>query len=227
MQKHLVYGIVGLVVGLAVGFFGANSINRDAATRSTEAAAQVDPAVIGNQQSGQSAGAGMMPDVAETLSKAESEPQNFVAQMKTGDMYAQIGRFDKAAEFYKRGLILNPNDFQGNIVLANALFDSQKFEEAEGYYTKALDINPKDVNARTDLGTTFVERADPDYQRAISEFDKALEIEPKHEPTLYYLGIAYFRMGDPQNAQKALARLQEANPSSELIAKLQQNMASK
>lgn len=227
MQKHVIFGIGGLILGLAVGFFGANSLNRDAATQATAAPAAVNAPFAGNTANPQASAGGMQPDVAETLAKAEAEPQNFVAQMKTGDMYAQIGRFDKAAEFYKRGLVLKPTDFQANIVVANALFDSGNFDEAEGYYARALEINPKDLNARTDLGTTFVERSSPDYGRAIAEFDKALEIDPKHEPSLYYLGIAYFRKGDADSAKKALARLEAANPSSQLIGRLRQNMEAK
>lgn len=224
MQKHFLFGIIGLIVGLAVGFFGANSINRDAV--------QPQAIVTGQSLNEQSANAqispgGMQPDVAETLQRAEAEPQNFPVQMKTGDMYARIGRFDKAIEFYKRGIALKPTDFQANIVLANAYFDSQQFEDAEGFYTKALLINPKDVNARTDLGATFVERQNPNYDRAIQEFRTALALEPKHEPTLYYLGIAYSRKGDTENAETVLADLENVNPASELVGKLKQNMAAK
>ena len=131
MQKQYLFGgLIGLLVGLAVGFFGANAINREAATRAAETPVQLNAAAPGSG----SAQSGMMSDVADTLATADNEPQNFVAQMKTGDMYAQIGKFDKAAEYYKRGLVLKPSDFQANIVLANALFDSRQFEEASGYY---------------------------------------------------------------------------------------------
>jgi len=222
MQKHLITGIVGLLIGLAGGFIVANSINRSSLA---ETAASPNPTVNVTSEAAQAVPqSAMLPDVNETLEKAEAEPQNFAVQMKTGDMYAKIGRFDKAAEYYKRGVVLNPNNFEGNIVLANALFDSQKFEEAEGYYSKALQINPKDVNARTDFGTTFVERPSPDYDRAIAEFRTALETEPKHEPTLYYLGIAYFRKGEKDKATQALAELEKANPSSELVVRLKQNL---
>lgn len=210
------------MIGLAVGFFAANSMNRGVTPEQTASAStKITP------PSADVAPGGMLADVNETLQRAEAEPQNFAVQMKTGDMYAQIGRFDKAVEFYKRGLVINPENFQANVVLANALFDSQKFEEAEGYYAKALQINPNDVNARTDLGTTFVERPQPNYDRAISEFKTALETDPKHEPTLYYLGIAHFRKGEKEKANQALADLEKANPSSALIGKLRQNFEAK
>jgi len=226
MQSKVLFTLAGLVAGVIVGFFGANSLNRQStatAEANTQTANQLAPQPPGNS----SANGGMLPDVNETIEKAEAEPQNFAAQMKTGDMYAQINRFDKAIEFYKRGILLKPDDFNANVVLGNALFDSQKFEEAADYYSKAVKINDKDVNARTDLGTTFVERGKPDYERAIREFRTALELDPKHEPTLYYLGIAYHRKGDKTNADKALNELKTANAASPLVARLEQNMAAK
>jgi tetratricopeptide (TPR) repeat protein len=169
----------------------------------------------------------MKADVAQTLQRAESEPENFVAQMQAGDMYAQIGRFDKAIEFYSKGVNLNPQNAPAQIVLANAYFDSAKFEEAEKYYSKALEIDPKNVNARTDLGATFVERASPDYERAISEFKRALGVDPKSGPALYYLGIAHLRKGDRAEAEEVLEEMEKNDPRSELVTRFRQNLSAK
>ena len=219
MQRNILFGIVGVVIGLVIGFGAANSINRqdDLNTSSTNNSSQQ----LAPQSSRSS---GMFADVDQMIQTAQSEPQNFVAQMRTGDMYAKIGKFDSAIEFYKRGILLKPDDFNANVVLANALFDSQRFEEASDYYAKAVKINGADVNARTDLGTTFVERSNPDFERAIREFKAALEIDPKHEPTLYYLGIAYLRKGEKDKADRTLAELEKANPASSLIGRLRQNI---
>jgi tetratricopeptide (TPR) repeat protein len=222
MRRDILAGIIGLVAGVAIGFFASNSLNRQ--IDSTQSLSQQNALSAASQSS---VGGGMLADVDQMIQKAEAEPQNFAAQMRTGDMYAQVGKFDKAIEFYKRGILLKPDDFNANVVLANALFDSQKFEEAADYYAKAVKINGNDVNARTDLGTTFVERPSPDYERAIKEFEAALEIDPKHEPTLYYLGIAYLRKGEKDNADKMLAELEKANPTSSLISRLRQNIESK
>ena len=220
MPKHLIFGIVGAILGLAIGFFGANSINHESPT--PQSTVVVVPAA-GNSSSVSQAG--MQADVAETIAKADAEPQNFAVQMQTGDMYAKIGKFDKGIEYYSRGVSLKPADFQANVVLANAYFDSRQFEDAAKYYEKALEVKPGDVNARTDFGTTFVERPTPDYERAIKEYRAALETQPKNEPTLYYLGIAYFRKGDKQNANAVLAELEKINPASDLIARLQKNIS--
>jgi cytochrome c-type biogenesis protein CcmH/NrfG len=225
MQKHFITGFLGLIIGLAVGFVGANKINRGSSAQSADLVV-ASPAVTAPAV-GTEAPVAAQAEVAAMIERAQNEPNNFAVQMDMGQMYAKIGKFDKAAEFYRKGLAINPNNFQANVVLANALFDARQFEEAEKAYSRALEINPKDVNARTDLGTTFVERANPDFERAIKEFDAALALDPKHEPSLYYLGIAYFRKGDRANAEKALARLEAANPSSDLISRLKQNLEAK
>lgn len=213
--KNLLFGICGVAIGLVVGFFAANSLNRDASLTETARA---------NSNSGAVASEITGPAVDDLLQKAEAEPQNFATQMRTGDMYAKISRFDEAVKFYKRGLILKPADFNANLVLANALFDSGKFEEAESYYSKALAINDKDVNARIDLGTTFVERATPDYDRAITEFEKALGLEPNNDAAMYYLGIAKLRKGDRAGAIEVAERLEKTAAGSTLIAKLRNNI---
>ena len=222
MQGKLFYGVGGLIIGLVLGFFAANSLNRNGTvTASTNAMPSVG--LPATNQANQPGG-GMQADVAETIQRAETETENFVAQMQAGDMFAQIGRFDKAIDFYLKGVDLNPQNVPANIVLANAYFDSQKFEDAEKYYAKALEIDPKNVNARTDLGATFVERPVPDYERAVSEFQRVLELDPKSGPALYYLAIAQLRNGNRPAAEKALVELEKTNPQSELVKRLQQNL---
>lgn len=221
MQRSVVFGIIGLLTGALLGFFAANTLNKQNTANTSAIDLSANPAAASNSVVNLG---GMQPDISATLEKAEADPQNFAAQMKAGDMYAQISRYDKAVEFYKRGILINPANFQANVVLANALFDSQKFEEAEGYYAKALQINPNDLNARTDMGATFVERSNPNYDRAISEFKKALETQPNHAPTLYYLGIANLRKGDKDASKKYLAELEKAHPGNDLTGKLKQNI---
>lgn len=226
MQKHFITGIIGLVVGLAAGFFLANNINRGALTAGTPTAGAAPNSPMASMPGTPGDGA-MMADVAEVLERAKNDPNNFEAQAEAGDMYSQIGRFDKALEFLVRAAEIKPDDFNANVALANAYFDTRQFENAEKYYTKALTIKPDDINARTDLGTTFVERDPADYERGLKEFNEVLKIDPNHAPTLYNMGVAYFRSGDREGAAKALATLESSNPQSPLTERLRQNITQK
>jgi tetratricopeptide (TPR) repeat protein len=226
-KESILFAVGGLLVGLIIGFFAANSINRNAASQQAIAQTQSNAPFANQPANSQNQSGEMIPDVQEKLDKAKNEPENFAAQMSAGDMYAQIGRYDKAFEFYERGVQLKPDNFQANVQLANAYFDSRQYENAEKYYTKSLEINPKDVNARTDLATTFVERQNPDYNRAVKEFQAALEISPKHEPTLYNLGVAFHRMGEAEKAQNTLSQLEQTNSNSPLVSRLRQIFSAK
>lgn len=212
---------------MAIGFFGANTLNREA---TATADIPGNPPLFDQQTLQQSVPGnappqgGMMPDIQQKLDRAMKEPQNFEAQMEAGDMYAQIQKYETAIEFYQKGLAIKPDERQANIVLANAFFDLKKFSDAGKYYTKALELDPNDINARTDLGTTFVEQQPPDFDRAIKEFETALEIDPKREATLYNLGVAYFRKGDMEKSKEILSRLEAINPNTQLVSKLKANL---
>lgn len=221
MQKSLIPGLVGLLIGAVIGFWGANALNRNTTAANPAANFTLSNA---NGQGGSlsNSGGALSPEVAETLAASEREPENFVVQMKTGDLYAQIGRFEEAIGFYKRGLALKPDDKQVHLVIANAYFDAGQFENAGDHYSKVLELEPTNISARTDLATTYVQRANPDYDRAVKEFEASLAVDPKHEPTIYNLGIALQKKGDAEGAKKMLERLESVNPSSELVTKLRQ-----
>lgn len=224
MKNPVVFGIFGLIIGLVVGFFGANTLNRSNVAQQP-AGATPGMTLPGTQLPAggqQQPGGQMMPDVAEAIEKAKNEPDNIEAQVKVGDMYSQIQRFDKAAEFYERAANIKPDDFDTVIRAAGNFFEARQFENAAKYYEKALQIKPGDIDARTDLGATYLERQSPDIDRGIQEFQKSLELNPKHEPTLFNLAVAYNKKGDKESFQGTLARLEAVDPNSRYVTRLKQ-----
>jgi tetratricopeptide (TPR) repeat protein len=228
MGNYLLVGAVCLVIGFFAGFFVSNNINRNAAlppnTAQTTAPFQNQQTQVASVKEPSGA---MMPDVTETLDQAKNQPENFDAQMKAGDMYQKIRNLEKAAGFYDAAAALKPTEREKQVRLGNAFFDIRQFEKAEAFYNQALEKKSDDAAVRTDLGITFVERPNPDYDRAIKEFQTSLQSDPRHEPTLYNISIAYKRKGDAANAQKYLAQLEQANPNSPLIGRLKQIISPK
>ena len=225
MGKYLLVGAGCLIVGFFAGFFVSNNLNRNAALQTASIPGQNNPPIFNQQTqvaSVKEPNGAMMPDVAETLNQAKSQPENFDAQMKAGDMYRQIQNFEKAAQFYEAAAVLKPAERERQVRLGNAFFDVKQYEKAEGFYQQALEKKPDDIGVRTDLGITFVERRNPDFDRAIKEFQTSLQLNPKHEATLYNLSIAFHKKGDAANAQKYLKQLEQANPKSQLVEKLKQ-----
>ncbi len=230
MKNSITFGIGGLIVGLFIGFFVANRINKNAPTtvisqNQTAVSAsnpQVQNIVVKDQPENHNTTGGMLPGIAEAIDKAKNEPNNFDAQIAAGDLYSRIKGVDKAVTFYEAANKLKPEDYGLIVKLGNTYFDAGQFEKAEKWYEQALAKKPDDVNVRTDLGITFVERAAPDYNRAVKEFQTSLQTNPKHEQTLYNLGIAYFKQGNRSEAEKTLAQLEAVNPNTQLVSRLRQ-----
>lgn len=230
-KEKILFGIGGLIVGLIIGFVAANKINRT--ETSTQIVAQTQPnAPFAGQQTQSSdikespAQGKPLPEVSEKLDKAKNEPNNFDAQMEAANLYVKIKAFDKAQEFYNRAEQLNPTDYAKVVGLGNGFFDTGKFEKAEKWYELALAKKPDDVNVRTDLGITFVEREKPDLDRAVKEFQTSLQTNPRHAPTLYNLGVAYYKSGNLPEAQRVLTQLEAVNPQGQLGDRLKQILES-
>ena len=230
-KENILSGTIGLIIGLVIGFFAANNINRGAVAPKT-ALTQTDAPFASRQIQtsdikDQPLQGKPLPEVSEKIDRAKNEPKNFDAQLEAGNLYVKIKSFDKAEEFYNRAGELNPSDYEKIVQLGNGFFDAGKFEKAQKWYEQALAKKPDDANVRTDLGVTFVERENPDLDRAIKEFQTSLKTNPNHEPTLYNLGIAYFRKGNLEEAQKISSQLETINPQGQLAGRLKQMFVAK
>ncbi|HYE72405.1 MAG TPA: tetratricopeptide repeat protein, partial [Blastocatellia bacterium] len=191
-KENILYGIIGLLAGVIIGYVGTQTINRN---YNPVPAAQMS----GNQMSGgnaQQPAGGPPPVVMEALNKARNEPSNFEAQIQAADLYMQIGRYENALEFLNRAQQLKPNDFTVLSKLGNVNLDLERYEEAGKWYQAALKLKPDDVNVRTDLGASYYMRKPPQLDAAIAEYRASLKYDPRHEKTLHNLALALFDKGD-------------------------------
>ena len=234
-KESIMLGVLGLIVGLVIGFMGANSLNRSAAGQiaQTPAASTSAPSSnpnlpadhppIGTGSGDQPQSSGPLPQVTEAIDKAKQQPQNYEAQMTAADLYYQIPRYDDAAKFYEIAIKLKPGETEPLIKAGNAYFDGEKYEQAEKWYLAALQKNPNEINVRTDLGLTFFLRDPRDIERAIKEYKTSLAIDPNHEITLQNLALAYTENGDKDALVKTLERLKKVNPNNPVIKKAETN----
>ena len=248
-KESLMVGVLCLVVGLVIGFVGANSLNRSAAQVSpampipgSNAPASGNPALPADHPPlGTSGGSdvpqgGPRPEVMAAIDKAKSQPKDYEAQMTAADLYYQIQKFDDAAKYYEAANKLKPTEVEPMIKAGNAYFDlaetaakkndqqtaNPNFAQAEKWYLQALQKKPDDINVRSDLGLTFFERTPRDINRAIKEYKASLAIDPSHEITLQNLSIAYTENGDKDALTQTLAKLKVVNPNNPVILKAEQ-----
>jgi tetratricopeptide (TPR) repeat protein len=242
-KDNVMFTIIGLLVGLIVGFMGANSINRSAMSQSASTAgppsnSTSNPALppdhppIGTTGD-EAAGSGPRPEVMAAIDKAKQRPQDFEAQMTAADLYYQIQRFDEAAKFYEAASKLKPTETEPMIKTGNAYFDKAEtasengnrqgstpdFIQAEKWYLQALAKDPKNIDVRTDLGLSFFLREPRDIDRAIKEYKTSLSMQPNHEITLQNLALAYGEKGDKENQRATIEKLKTVNPKNPVITK--------
>lgn len=227
-KDNVLFGVVGLLLGLIIGFLFTNSINQRMATGSAVTQnANTLPAGhpdIGNTNGAPATGGGMQPEVQAAIEEAKKQPDNFDAQLKAAEFYYQIQRFDGAVEYLKKANQLKPDNYEVIVHLGNANFDGDHYQEAEKWYTAALAKKPDDINVRTDLGLTFIFREPPNYDRAIQEFLRSLESDPNHIQTLQNLTVAYTKKGDAAKANATLAKLEAVDAKNEAIPKLREDI---
>jgi len=231
-KDNLMSAVLGLIVGLVVGFVFANSVNRTpvesstaASAMSTPASGQQNPALPADHPplgtSAGSTGQGALPQVTEAIEKAKLEPQNYEAQMTAADLYYQIQRFEAAANIYEAAIRLKPGEVEPLIKAGNSHFDYENYEQAEKFYLAALDKDPKNIIVRTDLGLTYYLRTPRDHDRAIKEYKASLAIDPGHEITLQNLALAYKGKGDNENLRTTIDKLKSVNPKNPALKDLE------
>jgi tetratricopeptide (TPR) repeat protein len=222
-KDNFLFGIIGLLAGLIIGFMFANSVNQSAGK---PVAATVNPNANvppGHPEIGGNTDA-MQPQVQAAIEAAKQNPNDFDAQIKAAELHYQIQRFEGAAEFLKQANKLKPDDYETIVNLANAYFDAGNYPEAEKWYSAALAKKPDDVNARTDLGLTFIFRDPPNYDRAIQEFTRSLQTDANHVQTLQNLTVAYTKKGDAAKAKETLTRLEGIDAANTSIPKLREEI---
>jgi tetratricopeptide (TPR) repeat protein len=241
-KPNFLYGIIGLLAGLIIGYIGTNYINqtyRPAATAGGPAAASntLPPdhpqtgATGETGASGDSSGAtgdasngGPQAEVMDVIGRARKDPSNFEAQMKAADQFKQINRFEGALEFYERAFKTRPKDFKLLVALGDTNFELRRYEEAGRWYQSALKQNPNDATVRNDLGLSFYLRSPRDLDGAIAAYRDALKIDPRYEKSLQNLTQALIDKGEKAAAGETLKRLEEVNPNNTAIAQFRSQL---
>ena len=118
-----------------------------------------------------------------------------------------LGRFDRAIAEGKRAVELDPLSLINNADLGgNVYLNSRRYDEAIAQLRKTIEIDPRFYIAHYYLGQAFQLKGQ--LTEAIAEYQKAVELDDDPE-ALAYLGQAYARVGQRDEAQKILARLTE------------------
>src|SRR3954447_4467832 len=114
-KENFLFGIIGLLLGLIVGFMVANSINQRGYVQGSPASTTSDKLPpdhppIDSTGSGPAPGANL-PALKQSEARADSTPQSFDAQMEAGMLAYELKNFPDALRYLERARQLKPDDF--------------------------------------------------------------------------------------------------------------------
>lgn len=241
MNKTFFTGVViGISIGLIVGFLVANNINSSEINK-LRSQAPTAPKTAANNQTAND-GFSLGPDELKAkITEADANPSNFAYQKNLGSalyryatMKNDTALLDEAVRLLTRANSLVGKDYDVLVDLGNALFDvgyvrkdAASFAKAREIYKKALEAKPNDADVLTDLAISYILDVPPDFNRAVEEFQRALIANPKQERALVFLTQTYMQLGNWTSAAKTLDLLKAVNPKNDKVADLASQIASK
>ena len=102
-----------------------------------------------------------------------------------GTTAAQIGKFDKAIEAFKKAISIKPDYALAYYNMGNVLKEQGKLEEAIEAYKKAISIDPDNAEAYYNMGNALKEQGK--LEEAEEAYTKVLSIKPDHESAKHML----------------------------------------
>jgi tetratricopeptide (TPR) repeat protein len=230
-KEELLFGVIGLLVGLIGGYLLTNWYN-DKAIREFQGSG--NPAVASQGQNVLS-----QEEIRQLIARADEAPENISFQKEVGiSLYRyganvqDSGLITEAIRILDRVYKSNPKDREALVALGNSYFDigyfrndNPAFETARKYYSEALEINPEDADVRVDYGLTYALQRPSNYEKAIIEYERALNSDMTHQRTLQMLTEALIQTGKNSEANAALQRLRTANPSHPMIGEFEKRIS--
>jgi tetratricopeptide (TPR) repeat protein len=116
---------------------------------------------------------------APQLAKLKSNPNDADALIALGNLYYDHQVFDKAIDYYTRGLEIRPGDVNARSDLGTAYWYLGKPESAVQEYEKSLKLDPKHANTLFNLGVVKWQGL-KDPKGAIATWKKLLELNPDY-----------------------------------------------
>ena len=105
-----------------------------------------------------------------------------------------------------------PEHFEANQTLANALSRTGQKEESLPYYLKCAELRPEDAIGFFNLGLAYFESEQLDESNAA--FEKSLSLDPALADAYYMLGGLHLRRQDVDGAREAYEKFLEMAPDS-------------
>lgn len=144
---------------------------------------------------------------------AETKPDTVLAWIELGYYFSRNKEYDKAAEYFEKGLKVDPNDVECLTLYAQNLDFADRQDEAIAAYKNALAKNPEEKAIPFNLGlllnkqaTSIEDKAEKDakMEEAVIYFNKAYELDPDLKETYAILSTLLLQLERYDQAENIL-----------------------
>ena len=149
-----------------------------------------------------------------TLAFEKTGKRNSDASFNIGKCYFGIGNIDKAIEFYKTTLTLDPKDKYSFYQLGYcyASLSTPDKDNALKYYTKAIDQDKNYYDPYFNRGLLYSTQF-KNLKKGHEDLEKSIEIRPKNKLSYMYNGMLYRDEEDFGKAKDMFNKLIELYPN--------------
>ncbi|MHA1294327.1 MAG: tetratricopeptide repeat protein [Promethearchaeota archaeon] len=138
------------------------------------------------------------------------EKENAIYSNYIGIIYFLKEDYKKAADFFKKAIELDPNNWFSYHKLGQICTIKKIDTCAIKYFTETIDRNPKNINALINLAIIF-QKENEDL--AMELITSALTVEPLNLVANYLLGALYLKQKKYKKAENLLEKVVSENPS--------------
>ena len=146
---------------------------------------------------------------AEYLKALEKSPDPYLPGLhySLGSSFWMEGRWDRAAEEFKKELVTSPVDYMTNWKLGDTYLALRNYDDARTYLEKAIKEKPDLGQAYRGMGKLCLLSGQPD--QAIDYLKKVQQLSPDESSVHYLLAQAYRKLGKPGEVKAELEIFQK------------------
>ncbi len=172
-DKTITAAVVGLVVGVILGFFLAQIVGNQGTTVQSAAAPTESSEVPEAHPPAE-----VIEKLAELQSRATSNPQDEEIRIELGNLYYDMGRFDAAINWYEEALQLDPSNVNVSTDLGTSYLYLGNSSRAIKLYEKSLALQLDHLQTLQNLGFAYfsIEK----FAEAAATWNKLIDTHPDY-----------------------------------------------
>lgn len=153
-------------------------------------------------------------EMKEEIAESKKAPKNYKDLINRGDILAEKGFLALAINEYIEASKLSEQNPEPYIKIGKLHLENAQPKMAEEAFKKALSLDPENLNAKINLGRSYLLAREMEKARDIFN-----QIQVKNQLVKYYQGIIAAYFGDYENSKKSLQEAVEIATSQEVTDK--------